>query len=243
MEQLYLFTKPVDSVPEFTSARTSLRLLTRILPFIFEDDDDGFVEEFFFKNRATQLVDPKLAPELFETSEGSLSSSSSASSVDEMTPNLAASGAFGTASTAADSQQDSKRAGEGDEGFRPVLPSSSSPKSAEEGDDQKEGTAQGKGKTVIRSTIDAEQPASSEPAPSPAQEGDAPSEKRPITARFPDLTVSDPPKPFYQLLVSTLFDLMFQPGFCVPQLQIKQHREKVNAGQVGLGELETDLLW
>lgn len=48
MEQLHLFAQPHNFKSDSTSARNSLLLLTRILPFVFEHDDDGFVQAVFF---------------------------------------------------------------------------------------------------------------------------------------------------------------------------------------------------
>ena len=50
IEQLYLFSQPKNYFSESTSAKNSLHLLTRILPFVFEHDRDGFVSDLFFNN-------------------------------------------------------------------------------------------------------------------------------------------------------------------------------------------------
>ncbi|KAG2383253.1 hypothetical protein C9374_004590 [Naegleria lovaniensis] len=50
IEQLFLFSQPKNFFSESTSAKNSLHLLTRILPFVFEHDDDGFVSDLFFNN-------------------------------------------------------------------------------------------------------------------------------------------------------------------------------------------------
>ncbi|KAL9654893.1 hypothetical protein ABK040_008684 [Willaertia magna] len=50
IEQLYLFSQPKNYFSESTSAKNSLHLLTRILPFIFEHDEDHFVKDLFFNN-------------------------------------------------------------------------------------------------------------------------------------------------------------------------------------------------
>lgn len=36
---------------EHTSARNSLNLLARVLPFVLDHDKDGFVQQFFFDNQ------------------------------------------------------------------------------------------------------------------------------------------------------------------------------------------------
>jgi hypothetical protein len=48
---LYLFAQPQNFTSQYTSARNSLRLLTRILPFFFEHNTDGLIDKFFFQNR------------------------------------------------------------------------------------------------------------------------------------------------------------------------------------------------
>eukprot|EP01027_Heterolobosea_sp_BB2_P013553 GEZU01019543.1.p1 GENE.GEZU01019543.1~~GEZU01019543.1.p1 ORF type:complete len:709 (+),score=235.60 GEZU01019543.1:154-2280(+) len=52
IEQLILFSHPSNVTSEYTSAKNSIRLLTRILPFVLETNDDGFVESFFWENTA-----------------------------------------------------------------------------------------------------------------------------------------------------------------------------------------------
>lgn len=48
---MFLFAQPQNFTAQYTSARNSLRLLTRILPFFFEQNTDGLIDKFFFQNR------------------------------------------------------------------------------------------------------------------------------------------------------------------------------------------------
>jgi outer membrane biosynthesis protein TonB len=50
IEQLFLFSTLQKKTSEYTSALNSLRLLTRILPFVFEQDEDNFGDNLFLKN-------------------------------------------------------------------------------------------------------------------------------------------------------------------------------------------------
>jgi hypothetical protein len=64
IEQLFLFSQPANFMSEYTSAKNSLHLLARLLPFVFEHNEDRFVDLLFFDNLVPQRIPAHLLNEL-----------------------------------------------------------------------------------------------------------------------------------------------------------------------------------
>lgn len=63
IQQLFFFSKPEAKVKDFTSARNSLRILSRVLPVIFEINDDNYIDTLFWKNTLATRTTDTIVPE------------------------------------------------------------------------------------------------------------------------------------------------------------------------------------
>jgi hypothetical protein len=83
LEQLHLFTLPHNIAAESTSAKNSLYLLTRILPFVFEHDEDNFSRLLFFENRIPELIPEEIMNKMREINHMYSTSSNAPSKMED----------------------------------------------------------------------------------------------------------------------------------------------------------------
>eukprot|EP00761_Pharyngomonas_kirbyi_P012125 gb/GECH01012152.1/.p1 GENE.gb/GECH01012152.1/~~gb/GECH01012152.1/.p1 ORF type:complete len:838 (+),score=169.44 gb/GECH01012152.1/:1-2514(+) len=63
IQQIYYFSQPKTQVKDFTSAKNSLRILSRILPVVFEVNDENFIDTLFWNNTLAAHTVDTIVPE------------------------------------------------------------------------------------------------------------------------------------------------------------------------------------
>jgi len=193
IEQLYLFSQPENFGAEYTSARNSLRLLTRILPFVFEHNDDGFIDKLFFQNRLP--LSPTKSPVQQKQVE----------------------------------KKEEKKEQPKDE--------ESKSKKEEEKEEKKEEEKKEEKKEEIKKEGNKQ-----EEKKNPNEE----LKKQPIIQDILITHIGEKTltKPLAQVLIDTLMEVSFIPGFCIPPHQLNLNEEEIKKLKQGYPDsIEPQLLW